>query len=459
MASYKPVAVQTYPVIQDTLYWNNCKTPVQIEEFGTVSKVDFSPQPPYNYAVTVSSRTHIYGQYSQEPIKIFSHFKDTAYCATFQQDGQLLVAGSEDGRVQLFDISGRAPLRQFEGQTKAVHTIDFTADKYHVVSGADDYAVKLWDIPNANEILTFKEHSDYVRCGCASKLNPDLFVTGSYDHIVKMFDARTSKNVLCVKHGQSVESVLLFPSGGLLVSSGGRYVKFWDMFKRGQLLVSLKNHHRDCDIVLQSRAQLRLHSFHLNLALAHEDETIVVGMTNGILSVKHQKSGAKKDSLPRRRQPAYRTFIKGKNYMKQRDDILINRPTKKALEPNCVIKTPEVTVSIIKELNRRGVLANALAGRDEKEITRVLNFLIRNLSQPRFAPVLINAAEIIIDIYLPVIGQSPVVDKKFLINYQRELLETLGTMDMLFASMTRNESTCVLEHTPVDFLESKKIDS
>lgn len=31
----------------------------------------------------------------------------------------------------------------------------------------------------------------------------------------------------------------------------------------------------------------------------------------------------------------------------------------------------------MKELNRRGVLANALAGRDEKEISRVLNFLIR----------------------------------------------------------------------------------
>uniref|UniRef100_A0A8C5KIF2 U3 small nucleolar RNA-associated protein 15 homolog n=1 Tax=Jaculus jaculus TaxID=51337 RepID=A0A8C5KIF2_JACJA len=441
MASYKPVAIQTYPVLgekvtQDTLYWNNYKTPVQIKEFGAVSKVDFSPQPPYNYAVTASSRIHIYGRFSQEPIKTFSRFKDTAYCATFRHDVQLLVAGSEDGRVQLLDIHERAPLRQFEG---------------------------------------------------------------SYDHTVKI------KNVFCVKHGQAVESVLLFPSGGLLVSSGGRYVKVWDMLKGGQLLVSLKNHHKTVTCLCLSSSGQRLlsgsldrkvkvystasykvvHSFDytasiLSLALAHEDETIVVGMTNGILSVKHRKSEAKKDSLPRRRRPAYRTFIKGKNYMKQRDDILINRPTKKhlewydkdlknfriskaldrVLEPNCVIKTPEVTVSIIKELNRRGVLANALAGRDEKEITRVLNFLIRNLSQPRFAPVLINAAEIIIDIYLPVIGQSPVVDKKFIvlqgliekeIDYQRELLETLGMMDMLFASMTRNESTCVLEHTPIFF--------
>lgn len=35
------------------------KTPVQIKEFGAVSKVDFSPQPPYNYAVTASSRVNI----------------------------------------------------------------------------------------------------------------------------------------------------------------------------------------------------------------------------------------------------------------------------------------------------------------------------------------------------------------------------------------------------------------
>ncbi|MEJ1275605.1 UTP15 small subunit processome component [Cricetulus griseus] len=128
MAGYKPVAIQTYPVLgekitQDTLYWNNYKTPVQIKEFGAVSKVDFSPQPPYNYAVTASSRIHIYGRYSQEPIKTFSRFKDTAYCATFRQDGQLLVAGSEDGVVQLFDISGRAPLRQFEGHTKITKVI------------------------------------------------------------------------------------------------------------------------------------------------------------------------------------------------------------------------------------------------------------------------------------------------------------------------------------------------
>lgn len=43
---------------------------------------------------------------------------------------------------------------------------------------------------------------------------------GSYDHTVRLFDARTKSSVMTIEHGHPVESVLLFPSGGLLVSAG-----------------------------------------------------------------------------------------------------------------------------------------------------------------------------------------------------------------------------------------------
>lgn len=61
---------------------------------------------------------HIYGRYSQEPIKTFSRFREAAYGATYRDDGRLLAAGSEDGSVCLLDVGGKAPLRQFEGHTK-----------------------------------------------------------------------------------------------------------------------------------------------------------------------------------------------------------------------------------------------------------------------------------------------------------------------------------------------------
>ncbi|XP_067838824.1 U3 small nucleolar RNA-associated protein 15 homolog [Heptranchias perlo] len=503
MTSYKPTVIQSYPklgekITQDTLYWKNYKAPVQIKEFGAVTNVDFSPIAPYNYAVTASTRIHIYGRYSQEPIKTFSRFKDTAYCGTYRDDGKLLVAGSEDGIVRLFDVGGRAALRQYSGHTKAVQVTAFTSDKYRLMSGSDDYSVRLWDIPSSTELHSFEEHTDYIRCGCTSNLNADLFVTGSYDHTVKVFDARMAQSVITMEHGQPVESVLLFPSGGLLVSAGGRYVKVWDMLKGGQLLVSLRNHHKTVTCLCLSSSGQRLlsgsldrhvkiyststyrvvHSLDyaaaiLSLALAPEDEAIVVGMTNSVLNIRHRKHKEKKlEFTSKKKGPSYKYFIKGKDYMPKKDDLLISKPVKwhlkkydellksfqvslaldAVLEPKIRVKTPEITIGVMQELNRRGTLQNALAGRDEKQLSILLSFLIRHVVDPRFTPVLINVAEIIIGIYGSVIGESSVIDKQFLrlqdliekeIDYQEELLEVLGMMDTLFATMTTKKEVVV----------------
>ncbi|KAM4710449.1 U3 small nucleolar RNA-associated protein 15 homolog isoform 1-T2 [Discoglossus pictus] len=517
MSGYKPVAVPSFPklgqkITQDTLYWKQYKTPVQIKEFGAVTKIDFSPIQPCNYAVTASTRIHIYGQYSQEPIKTFSRFKDTAYCGTYRNDGRLVAAGCEDSVVQLFDINGKAALRQYNGHSKAVHFVDFTSDKFRIVSGADDYTCKVWDIPNGTELVTYKEHTDYVRCGCTSKLNDDLFVTGSYDHTIKVFDARTENSVMTMEHGQPVESVLLFPSGGLLVSAGGRYVKVWDMLKGGQLLVSLRNHHKTVTSLCLSSSGHRLlsgsldrhvkvystmnykvvHSFDyaasiLSLALAPDDEMIVVGMTNSVLNIKHRKHEEKKSHPTAKRHPRYRVFVKGKDYMPKQDDIFVSKPVREHLskydkllkgfqiskaldvvmEPGIRVSKPEITVAVMHELNRRGTLKNALAGRDEKYLSSLLAFLLKNVVNPRFSPILGNVAEQIIDIYSPIIGQSSIIDKQFVrlqellekeISYQEELLEVLGMMDTLFATMATKKETVLSETKPISIPEHEPME-
>uniref|UniRef100_A0AAY5L7V8 U3 small nucleolar RNA-associated protein 15 homolog n=1 Tax=Esox lucius TaxID=8010 RepID=A0AAY5L7V8_ESOLU len=475
MASFKPTKIQIYPqlgakVTQDTLYWKNYKAPVQVKEFGAITNIDFSPLAPHNYAVTASTRIHIYGPFSQEPVKTFTRFKDTAYSGRFRSDGQLLVAGCEDSVVRLFDVSGKVALRMFKGHTKAVHVADFTSDCYHILTCSDDYTCCLWDIPNSTELTKYKEHSDYIRCGATSKLNKDLFVTGSYDHTLKMFDARVQKSVMTMDHNHPVESVLFYPSEGLLVSAGGRYVKVWDLLKRGQPLVSLKNHHKTVTCLCLSGNGQRLlsasldrhvkvynttnykvvHSFDytasiLSLALAPEDESVVVGMTNGILSIKHRKTSEEKQGPTGqpRRQPVFRVFVKGRNCVpKQEVSLFVPVSNRK----------PEITVAVIKELDRRGTLKNALAGRDEQNLSQLVNFLIGNVVDPRFAPVLVTATEMILDIYKAVVGQSSVVDRQLVrlqelvereIDYQQDLLEVLGMLDTLFAStLPRKEVPC-----------------
>lgn len=48
-----------------------------------------------------------------------------------------------------------------------------------------------------------------------------------------------------------------------------------------------------------------------------DNESIVVGMTNGILNIKHRKSPEETKELfgKQKRSPSYRVFVKGKNYV------------------------------------------------------------------------------------------------------------------------------------------------
>lgn len=50
--------------------------------------------------------------------------------------------------------------------------------------------------------------------------NPNLIVSGSYDHTVKVFDKRDKTEAISCDHGAPVESVLISPSGSLLFTAG-----------------------------------------------------------------------------------------------------------------------------------------------------------------------------------------------------------------------------------------------
>lgn len=64
-----------------------------------------------------------------------------------------------------------------------------------------------------------------MRAGCVSSISSDLFLSGSFDHTVKLYDARSpTGSTISVDHGSPVESVLMYPSNSIFVSVGKIYV-------------------------------------------------------------------------------------------------------------------------------------------------------------------------------------------------------------------------------------------
>lgn len=452
--------------------------------------MDFCRSKPHNFIATSSSRIQIYSSSSNQVNKSFSNFKEKVYCGSFRNDGNLIVAGRENGSVQVFDVNSRAVLRDFKGHTSPVQVTKFMLDNLHVMSGSDDRSVVCWDIATGQDITTFKEHKDYVRCGAPSQRSKDLFVTGAYDHWLKVWDVRSQGSVLSMDHGSPVESVQIFPTGGLCVSAGSNIVKVWDILGGGRLLAGFSNHQKtitsicfDGDYKRLLSASLDRHvkiydvqdytvvhsmdypSPILSLAVSPDNTHVVTGMANGFLSIKYrmrQDVQHEVQTANKLTAGTYSYFVRGKNFQPDKGDFVVSAPRKHKLKEHdqllkkfqyskaldSVLRKPPYSrtpllVSLLQELTRRKGLKRALAGRDEDSLVPVLEFLIRHVSNPRYTVLLIDVANAVLDIYGPVCGQSAKVDQLFTrlkdrigseIHFQQTSFELLGSLDTLFAA-------------------------
>ncbi|XP_060065526.1 U3 small nucleolar RNA-associated protein 15 homolog [Ylistrum balloti] len=497
-ASFKKTVIKSTPrvgenVTSDTNYWKNLEVPVTKKEYGAITHIEFSPTEPNSFAVTNSTRVQIYSSKSLQILKTISRFKDVAYSGSFRDDGKLLVAGGDEGLIRLFDVEGRALLRVFKGHTGAVHVTKFLRDRVRLFSGADDNSVAVWDIPREAQIATYKEHQDYVRCGVSSLSSNDILLTGSYDHKVKLYDTRIGDSVLTVDHGQPVEDVLTFPTGGIFISAGGNVVKVWDALSGGRLLTTLCNHHKQVMSLAFCSNYQRLLSASLDrhvkiydlssyqvvhtldypgtltaVAVSPDDNLLVVGTAEGLVSI--QKRKPEDEVMPKKKKVQNSRFgLKGKTHIPDEDDYHVEHTRKDhltkydkflkkfeysraldaAMHWTVRLSNPDVTLSVLQELIRREGIRPALAGREEKSLSHLLRFIEKNIYKPRYMNTLIDIMALLLEMYKGLIDQSHdlgahlkrvnhVVQRE--VALMKQLYEVMGTMDTLFAAATSQQT-------------------
>ncbi len=88
------------------------------------------------------------------------------------------------------------------------------------MSASDDTTVRCWDMAGESEVVRLSEHQDYVRAALVCEENQNIFLSGSYDHTIKLWDCRMGKSTMTLNHGHPVESLLMFPGAGMVASSG-----------------------------------------------------------------------------------------------------------------------------------------------------------------------------------------------------------------------------------------------
>jgi U3 small nucleolar RNA-associated protein 15 len=157
---------------------------------------------------------------------------------------RLLAAGGASAVVQIFDLSSRALLRQLHGHRQAVRVACFSPGgaAQQLLSASDDRTLRLWDVALGHCLRVLPGHADAVRAAVPlgdGAGGGQLWLSGSYDHAVRLWDARcpaASATVLALDHGAPVEAALVVGGGALAVSAGGTALRVWDLAGGGRLL-------------------------------------------------------------------------------------------------------------------------------------------------------------------------------------------------------------------------------
>ncbi|KAL8618687.1 hypothetical protein ACOMHN_048863 [Nucella lapillus] len=461
----------------DSRYWENLEQPVTKKEFGHVTNIDFSPVAPNHFAVTSSARVQIYSSKSNELVRRLNQFTKSASSGNFRSDGKLFVAGDEK-KIKIFDPTARSLMRNLSGHTDSVLVTKFLADKQSIMSASKDTTVRLWDIATQGETSCYREFKDYVKCGVTSVSSSDIILAGSYDHTAKLFDRRADQSVLTVDHGCPIESVLMFPSNGIFMTAGGTVVKVWDALAGGRQLSQLSHHHKTVMALCLCRNNRQfmsagsdrhikiydvgsyqvVHTLDypaniLSVAVAPDDNVVVVGMEGGLLSIRHRKKDATK--ALKRKTPA-QTFRalpddlvvsnQKKPKLERYDRLLksfkVSKALDAALEPHIRQMTPEKTLGVILELKRRGALKSALAGRTTQQLQPLLKYIQKNIWKPNFRH-LLDVLNIVMDLYEEEGASNPALQTSLKAikmvmeadsHDQRELMAMKGSLDTFFAS-------------------------
>lgn len=107
----------------------------------------------------------------------------------FQPEGDLIVSGSLDARVKIWDTEGSLVLPPLLGHVDSVTAVDIGAR--YAVSGGEDGTVRRWDLENANPTPSKGGHVGSVS---AVRLSPDerLVASGGEDGWIFLWDAHGS---------------------------------------------------------------------------------------------------------------------------------------------------------------------------------------------------------------------------------------------------------------------------
>jgi len=215
----------------------------EVRRFGDlgwgVESMAFSPEGKFLAVGKMDRAVLVYDVDKSE--RVSSHTKldqlGQIKCCTFTPDGDKLLTGGSEGRIQIWSVTADGRLAQgkaFVGHTGEVNTISVSADGKTAVSGGRGKTARIWDIEDARELFSVEGFEDNV---CASFINRrGTQALACDDETLALIDMTSGEVLQTMKLGRGAsQSVAISPNGAWVTVSDSYALRVWDIRSGKQL--------------------------------------------------------------------------------------------------------------------------------------------------------------------------------------------------------------------------------
>jgi WD40 repeat protein len=184
-------------------------------------------------------------------------------------DGSLIVSGSSDKTVRVWDLERGIELHTLEGHAESVEVVA-AGELGRAVSGSADGVIKVWDLNKGKELWTLEGHTKKIKALAISKDGRQA-VSGSEDGTIRVWDLDKGTEL------SSIEGAHIGSFGGLALSMD----RLLALESRFGNIINVRNlENREIEQVLQASGLMTRPLF-----LTPDGKYAVSGSDNGIIEL------------------------------------------------------------------------------------------------------------------------------------------------------------------------------
>ncbi|KAA8647154.1 hypothetical protein EYZ11_009558 [Aspergillus tanneri] len=384
---------------------------------------------------------------SRAILKTWKEHKQPVWVTKFSHsDATSLISASDDRTVRLWDLPSESSVKTFVGHTDYVRSGGFMpgsmASSGLLVSGSYDRTVRLWDPRvEGRSAMTFKMGAPIENI---LPMPTGTTVLAAADNKIAVLDIVAGKPLHMIQSHQKTVTALALASNGERLLSGALdgHMKVFET--AGWNVVAGAKYPSP---ILSLRV--------ITSGMTQEDKHVAVGMQSGLLAIKTRLSGQQKVRERERRKEmqallegkldehdrkvakqkklrgsGWERRLRGRDFIGEGVDIVIEgRDRKKrkkeqswehdlrkarysaALDQVLASADRTAQLTLFTALRHRSALRASLQGRDEETLQPVLQWVHKNIREPRLVKLCVEVAMNVLDIYSGNLGQSAQIDR------------------------------------------------